>query len=121
MRAELDRRRLDATIVILPTKGEVYRWVFAQQRVSPDDTTPSGFALAVLEACRRARFRCVDAKPFLVERALRLYEASGEWLWWWDDSHLGECGHEAVADLIAQELGLNRLSSATGTDGNGRL
>lgn len=106
MRTTTDARGIEAVIVLLSTKGEVYRWVLEGRRPQPSDAAPSGFAQAVLKACERATFRCLDAKPFLVERARRLYEASGEVLWWRDDSHLGERGHEAVADFVAGALGI---------------
>lgn len=113
MRAALDARGIEAVIVLLPTKGEVYRWVFEERRPLPSDATSSGFAQAVLGACARAKLRCLDAKPFLVKRARRLYETSGELLWWRDDSHLGERGHEAVAEFVAEALGIPGLGRAS--------
>ncbi len=113
MRAALDARGIEAVIVLLPTKGEVYRWVLEGRKPLPEDGVASGFAQAVLAACTRAKFRCLDAKPFLVERARRLYESSGELLWWRDDSHLGERGHEAVGEFIAGALGIPALGRAS--------
>lgn len=63
--------------------------------------TPSGFAEAVLSACSRTGFRCLNAKPYhLTMEARRLRDASGQLLWWRDDTHLSELGHETMAELI---------------------
>lgn len=97
-------RGLSVTVLILPTKGEVYRWVLDGKPAPAWDAAPSGFVQAVLAACDRASLRCLDAKPFLVEEARRLYESAGRLLWWRDDTHLGELGHDAVARLIEAEV-----------------
>lgn len=117
MRNLMANRELDLTVLIFPTKGEVYPWILDQRTPMPDDARSSGFALAVLGACERARLRCLDTKPYLVEQARRLLDSSGELLWWRDDTHLGERGHEAVATLIADEiLGLGGREGAEGGD-----
>jgi hypothetical protein len=101
MRALTGRLGVDVVILILPTKGEVYRWVLNERAPRPEDAEPSGFAAAVLAACERNRLECIDTKPVLVERARRLWESSRVFLWWRDDTHLNERGHEAVAAFIA--------------------
>ena len=101
------RKGLDVTILIFPTKGEVYRWILDQREPKDEDAESSGFAMAVLGACERVALRCVDTKLYLVKEAHRLDRSTGELLWWRDDTHLGEHGHAAVAALIAQEI-LNR-------------
>ncbi len=44
MRAALEARGIEAVIVLLPTKGEVYRWVLEGRQPLPEDVAPSGFA-----------------------------------------------------------------------------
>lgn len=102
MRTLAEQRGVELVVLIFPTKGEVYRWLLDQRDWRPEDDASSGFARAVLHACHRTGLRCADLKPFLVREARRLL-ANGEWLWWGDDTHLGERGHEAVARFIAQE------------------
>jgi len=97
-------RQMRLGIVIFPTKGEVYRWALDGRPPRAEDEAPSGFAQAVQVACRRLQMTCVDAKPFFVREARRLFDSSGELLWWRDDTHLNGRGHEAVAALVAQEL-----------------
>ena len=91
-------------ILLFPTKGEVYRWVLEGRLPRAEDEAPSGFGLAVGAACRRAQTVCVDAKPFFAREARRLFEASGELLWWRDDTHLNGRGHEAAATLVRREI-----------------
>ncbi|MFM8552776.1 MAG: alginate O-acetyltransferase AlgX-related protein, partial [Nitrospiraceae bacterium] len=97
-------RGLEVTVFILPTKGEVYRWMLNQRVPMPEDQESSGFARAVLKACERAKLRCLDAKPYLYGEADRLFQATGSLLWWRDDTHMGELGHEAMAALIARDV-----------------
>jgi hypothetical protein len=104
MRTLVGRRGLDLTVLILPTKGEVYAWILEERAPAPEDARSSGFALAVLDACERAGLRCLDTKPYLVEEARRLFPASGDLLWWRDDTHLGERGHEALTTLIGEQI-----------------
>lgn len=104
MKGLVEKRGLGLIVLIFPTKGEVYRWVLDQREPRSDDERPSGFSDAVLAACGRLVLRCVDVKPGLIKEARRLYEDTGALLWWRDDTHLGEKGHEAAATLIAGEL-----------------
>lgn len=91
-------------MLILPTKGEIYRWLLAQRPSAQWEAGPSGFAQAVLAACERARLRCLDAKPYLVEEARRTFETTGDLLWWRDDTHPNDYGHRAIAELIARDV-----------------
>ena len=62
-------RHVDVTGLILPTKGEVYRWLLAPRDSQPEDERASGFAEAVLEACRTTGIVCHDTKPYLISEA----------------------------------------------------
>lgn len=104
MRTVTAQRGVGVTVLILPTKQEVYRWILERREPQPDDAQSSGFARAVLAACERVHLRCLDAKPYLIREAHRLLASTGELLWWRDDTHLGERGHEAVAAFIAHEV-----------------
>ena len=97
-------RKIDVTVLILPTKGDVYRWIVEQRLPTPEDRVPSAIGQAIRQACEQAGLRCIDMKPYLFDQAVRLYESSGELLWWRDDTHLGDRGHEAVANFIAHEV-----------------
>jgi acetyltransferase AlgX (SGNH hydrolase-like protein) len=104
MKQLIDRTDATLLLLVLPTKGEVYRWIFEQREPSIEDARSSGFAQAVMAACDRLELRCLDTKPYLVEEARRLFQSSGQLLWWRDDTHLGEQGHAAVAAFIAQHM-----------------
>ncbi len=97
-------RKVDLIILILPTKGEVYRWILEQRSPKPEDAESSGFAQAILGICKRLNMTCLDTKPYLVKEAWRQYQSSGRLLWWRDDTHFGEGAHEAVAAFIAKEV-----------------
>ena len=97
-------QRLRLTVIIIPTKQEVYRWILEQRMSRSDDTRSSGFAVAVLAACERLKLSCLDTKPFLSEEAQALFASTGELLWWRDDTHLGDRGHEAIAAFIARHV-----------------
>jgi hypothetical protein len=104
MRQLTTERHVDVTVLILPTKGEVYRWLLEARKPQPEDAHPSGFALAILDACKTAQIVCHDTKAYLVSEALRLYDTEGKLLWWRDDTHIGTYGHRAIASYIADRV-----------------
>jgi hypothetical protein len=104
MRALTAERNVELTILILPTKGEVYRWLLETREPQPDDSNSSGFALAVLEACKNASIVCHDTKPYMVSEAKQLFDTEGKLLWWRDDTHIGKYGHAAIAAYIADSV-----------------
>jgi hypothetical protein len=97
-------RSIEPAVLILPTKNEVYQWLVERRSPAPDDQRSSGFAQAILDMCGEVRLRCWDTKPYLVREAQSLFAVSEELLWWLDDTHIGERGHEALAGFIAEEI-----------------
>lgn len=104
MRRLTTARHVEVTVLILPTKGEIYRWLLEAREPRAEDSHASGFALAVLDACREASIVCYDMKPYLLSEAQALYDTKGELLWWRDDTHMGKYAHEAMANYIATHL-----------------
>ncbi|MBI1736510.1 MAG: hypothetical protein HYR51_15175 [Candidatus Rokubacteria bacterium] len=100
----LRARGVRLTVVVLPTKGEVYRWLLEGRQPGAADAEPSGFATAVLTACTELRIACEDAKPRLVREAQARYGTSGEFVFWRDDSHLNRVGNQVVVDLVTAVL-----------------
>jgi hypothetical protein len=104
MRNRAAEHGLTLTVILIPAKEELYRWILEQRERRPDDANPSGFALAVLDACQRLQIRCLDLKPYLTEEAYRLFDSSGKLVYWRDDTHINDNGHEAVTAFIAQMI-----------------
>lgn len=102
MNAKVGRMGIRMTVIILPTKGEVYRWLLNPE--TQDNARSSGFAQAVLAACRQISLTCVDSRAYLESEARRIYDRSHELLWWRDDTHLNELGHDALATFVIQAL-----------------
>lgn len=107
MKALTLKQGLNLVVLILPTKGEIYPWILANQKDRAENGSRSGFALAAVAACEAAQIEVHDTKPYLLEEGGRLYTSSGKLLWWRDDTHLGEEGHAAVAEFIASILRKN--------------
>lgn len=90
------------TVIILPTKGEVYHWL-----LNPDSTEEpqsSGFAQAVIAACRQISLTCLDSRAYLRSEARRIFRRSSDLLWWRDDTHLNDLGHEAFAAFVVHAV-----------------
>ncbi len=104
MRLLAKNQGLSPVVLILPTKGEVYRWILEERLPQLEDNQSSGFAQAMLRMCDRVQLHCLDTKPYLVEEAYRLFKSSGMLLWWSDDTHLNENGHAILAAWIAREV-----------------
>ncbi len=104
MKEKTGRMGVHLTLIILPTKGEVYREMLTPQPPG-DDRRRSDFADAVMSACEHVSVHCQDSKPYLREEARRLFATSQELLWWTDDTHIiNERGHHALASFVMQEL-----------------
>ena len=104
MRELTTERQVDLTVLVFPTKGEVYRWLLEARNPLPEDSHASGFAQAVLEVCQTSSIMCYDTKAYLVSEARRLYDTEGKLLWWRDDTHIGKYGHRAIANYIADRV-----------------
>ena len=102
MNAKVGRMGIRMTVIILPTKGEVYRWLLNPE--TQDNAQSSGFAQAVLATCRQISLTCVDSRAYLESEARRIYDRSHELLWWHDDTHLNELGHDALATFVIQAV-----------------
>ncbi|MBI2205694.1 MAG: hypothetical protein HYU41_17760 [Candidatus Rokubacteria bacterium] len=102
--AFLARRGVAVTVIVLPTKGEVYRWLLEAREPTPDDSRSSGFAAAVLGACTELRVRCVDAKPALVRESRTRFASAGELLFFRDDTHPNRAGNAVIVDVAISAL-----------------
>jgi len=91
-----ERQRLRVTVLVLPSKEEVYDRFLDRHRAS----RVSGFSLAFQDLSRRNGMDFLDLTPYFVEQSQRLLEESGELLWWRDDSHWNERGHALAASLV---------------------
>ena len=111
MRELITERHVQLTVLILPTKGEVYRWLLDAREPQHEDHNTSGFGEAILEACTNTGLVCIDMKPFLISEAEQLYKREGKLLWWRDDTHIGKDGHAAIAAYIAGSV-LHKASMA---------
>ena len=100
----LRARDIALTVVVLPTKGEVYRWLLEARAPGAGDVDASGFAAAVLTVCGELRLVCEDAKPRLVREAQARYARSGAFVYWRDDTHLNRVGNEIVVDVVGGVL-----------------
>jgi len=100
MKRYADFEQFSVYVVFIPAKEEVYRWVLDGSSVPVPDTQESGFARAVEERCELEGLPFLDLKPLLVAEANREFTQSGRLLWWADDTHWNENGHEFAA-LVA--------------------
>ena len=103
MKKTAEKMGVRIAIVILPTKGEVY-WEVLNPQSSGKGVRRSGFEEAVLSACEQVALACWSSKPYLHEESRRIFAASRELLWWRDDTHINNRGHQALASFIGQEI-----------------
>ena len=104
MKRYADAEHFKVYVVFTPAKEEVYRWVLDASSVPVPDTQESGFARAVEERCQLEGLPFLDLKPLLVAEANREFTQSGRLLWWSDDTHWNENGHEYVAGVTYRFL-----------------
>jgi hypothetical protein len=102
MQMKVRRMGIQTTIIILPTKGEVYHWLLNPE--APEGPQSSGFAEAVIAACRQISLTCLDSRAYLESEARRIFRRSHDLLWWRDDTHLNDLGHEALAAFVMRAV-----------------
>ena len=94
---------LNLRIVIMPAKEEVYGWILRDEKV-PAPAVPSAFGEVVSGFCASNRIPCLDLTVPLSLEAVRSFQESGQFLYWEDDTHLSEQGHEVVARELCSFL-----------------
>lgn len=99
-----ESRGLRLAVVLVPAKEEVYSWVWQGTPPWSTGAEPSGFSDVLRDICAKEGLLFLDLKPRLVRESRRLYEASGQLLYWFDDTHLNTAGNEFTAPLIYREL-----------------
>jgi len=108
MRRFIDAMGVSVRIVVIPSKEEVYRWVVDGAAPWSTPATPTPFATVVGELAREHDIDVLDLMPVLVGAARRAFDESGAALWWYDDTHWNERGHEAAAAEIGAWLAAAR-------------
>jgi hypothetical protein len=95
---------LRLAVVLVPAKEEVYSWVWEGKTPWSNGAGSSGFAEVLRDICREENLLFLDLKPHLVQESRRLYEASGQLLYWYDDTHMNPAGNKFTAPIIYREL-----------------
>lgn len=104
MKKFADTNKLIVKIVFIPSMEEVYSWVLESSDPWSSSTKPNGFSIAFKELCQKYDLEFLDLKPFLIRESKRVFEDYGELLYWCDDTHWNDKGHEVVTSIIYNEL-----------------
>jgi hypothetical protein len=99
-----ESRGLRLAVVLVPAKEEVYSWVWEGTPPWSTRAGSSGFADVLRDVCTKEGLLFLDLKPHLVRESRRLYEASGQLLYWYDDTHMNTEGNKFTAPIIYTEL-----------------
>jgi hypothetical protein len=91
-------------VVLVPSKEEVYSWVWRGATPWSSDAGPSGFSVMLARACGEEGIKFLDLRPELVAASRLAYEDSGRLLYWYDDTHMNVEGNVLAADAIRREL-----------------
>lgn len=102
MKRFADSRGFSVVVVVIPPKEEIYSAI-ATGRSEPEGET-SGFAEAIAELCQRDGLPFLDLTPFFAEEAKKELAQSGALLWWSDDTHWNDRGHELAAAIVHDHL-----------------
>lgn len=104
MKTFAESKHVAVAVTVIPTKVEVYPWVLNEDPPWDAKSEPSGFSVAVRELSEAEGFPFLDLKPFLIDEAKRVFVDSGDLLWWYDDTHWNDKGHEVVAKIVYENL-----------------
>ncbi|HXH17692.1 MAG TPA: hypothetical protein VNJ07_01310 [Chitinophagales bacterium] len=87
-------------VILIPTKSEVYDWLYNGMPPWTTNPHPSGFGMALEELLRKLQIDYYDSKPYLIEQAKKKFYEKNEILWWSDDTHFNANGQRAFSDFI---------------------
>jgi SGNH hydrolase-like domain, acetyltransferase AlgX len=104
MRQFAQTKHLRVVVAVVPSKEEVYSWLFNREPEWTSPREPSGFSIVAHEFCDLNGFKFFDLKPTLIEASERKFKESGELLWWRDDTHWNGVGQRVAADAIYEKL-----------------
>lgn len=99
-----DREGLRLSIVLVPTKEEVYSWVWMGGPSWSSQLEASGFSVVLERICTAENIPYLDLKPALVLQSRPVFENCGELLYWYDDTHLNTVGNRFAAGVIYDKL-----------------
>lgn len=104
MAALTQQHHLALDVVVLPTKDEVYQWVYQKSDPWTSDPAPSGFSRAVKVLSQRAGLCFYDMKPDLIAESRRAYDRSGATVYWYDDTHWNAEGQAFAAGALLAHI-----------------
>lgn len=99
-----DSQGLRLSIMLVPAKEEVYSWVWKGKIPWSTEIESSGLSVALKKLCAEENIGYLDLKPSLVHQSRRIYEESGQLLYWYDDPHLNTAGSRFTGAVIYDEL-----------------
>ncbi|MBC7928982.1 MAG: hypothetical protein H7Z38_00250 [Rubrivivax sp.] len=99
-----EARGMRLSVMLVPTKEEVYSWALKDAPPWNADAGPSGFAVVMSRICSEEGISFLDLKPQLIGESRRVFEESGQTLYWHDDTHMSAAGNALVAAAIHREL-----------------
>ena len=103
-----EEKGIRVLVAHLPTSYSIYDWVLDNRPPWSDSLVNSSSSAVVLrELCDQNGLMYVDLYPRMLHEARQLYNKSGEMLWWRDDTHWNEHGHEVAATIIGDWLKAN--------------
>ena len=107
--ATLARERgLRVAVVLIPTKEEVYGWVVDEAPPWSTTAEPSALSIAVERMAAAHGVEFFDLKPLFVAASRRAWEQSRALLWWRDDTHWNDCGHDVAARAVYERFAVAR-------------
>lgn len=95
---------LTPVIALVPTKGEVYKWVLNDDEPWSSPPDPSGFSQVIAEISEKNNVCYLDLKPHLIEESKRVYEETGDLVYWRDDTHWSESGNAVMAQWFYESI-----------------
>ncbi len=98
---------LDLTVLIFPSKEEVYRWLAESGETGEPWSTPAaptGFGKAVRGLCEKHGLSCHDLTPAFVTNSKPLFLLHGKAMWQRDDTHWNREGNELTARIVTDIL-----------------
>jgi hypothetical protein len=97
-------RNASLKIVLAPSKEEVYAWVLDGAEPWSASSAPSALSTVLAALCAESGIPFLDLKTEFVDMSKTIFERSGDTLWWYDDSHWNDHGHDLAAAIIHREL-----------------
>lgn len=96
--------KLALTVVLVPAKEEIYRWLIDDKKAWSSHYKPSPLGEIIHQVMNKKDCCFLDLKPIFLKKSREVYKAQKKYLYWDDDSHWNDYGQKVASVAVSNIL-----------------